>query len=121
MRNRLLAVAAIAGVFVAPTMSAQAQSEITTGVVRGGAVIINDDDGIAVEQRPAFREYIVRERVPNYTIRDRVVVGTVLPETGVTYYDVPPRFGASTYRYTVVNGETVLVEPRTRRIVQVVE
>jgi hypothetical protein len=121
MRNRLLAVAAIAGVFVAPTMSAQAQSEITTGVVRGGAVIINDDDGIAVEQRPAFREYIVRERVPNYTIRDRVVVGTGLPETGVTYYDVPPRFGASTYRYTVVNGETVLVEPRTRRIVQVVE
>jgi hypothetical protein len=45
----------------------------------------------------------------------------VLPETGVTYYDVPPRFGASPYRYTVVNGETVLVEPRTRRIVQVVE
>jgi hypothetical protein len=121
MRNRLLAVAAIASAFVAPTMSAQAQSEVTTGVVRGGSVIINDDDGIATDQRPAFREYIVRERVPNYTIQDRVVVGTVLPETGVTYYDVPPRFGASPYRYTVVNGETVLVEPRTRRIVQVVE
>lgn len=101
MRNRLLAVAAIAGAFVAPTMSAQAQTEVTTGVVRGGTVIINDDDGIATDQRPAFREFIVRERVPNYTIQDRVVVGTVLPETGVTYYDVPPRFGASPYRYTV--------------------
>ena len=43
------------------------------------------------DQRPAFREYIVRERVPNYTIPDRVVVGGVLPETGVTYYDVPQR------------------------------
>jgi hypothetical protein len=25
------------------------------------------------------------------------------------------------YRYTVVNGQTVLVEPRSRRIVQVVD
>jgi len=64
---------------------------------------------------------VVRERVPNYAIPDRVVVGAVLPETGVTYYDVPQTFGATPYRYTVVNGETVLVEPRTRRIVQVIE
>ena len=64
---------------------------------------------------------MVRERVPNYTIQDRVVVGIVLPETGVTYYDVPQSFGGTPYRYTVVNGRTVLVEPRTRRIVQVVE
>ena len=84
-------------------------------------VIINDADGIAVDQRPAFREYIVRERVPTYTIPDRVVVGGVLPEAGITYYDVPQTFGATPYRYTVVNGQTVLVEPRTRRIVQVID
>ena len=115
MRNKILAIAAIVGVIGAP-IAAQAQ---TTGVVRGGSVIVNDD--IAVDQRPAFREYIVRERVPNYTIPDRVIVGGVLPETGVTYYDVPQTFGATPYRYTVVNGRTVLVEPRSRRIVQVVE
>jgi hypothetical protein len=121
MRNRILAIAAIAGAISVP-VAAQAQSEITTGVVRGGSVIINDDDvGIAVDQRPAFREYIVRERVPNYTIQDRVIVGGVLPETGVTYYDVPQTYGVMPYRYTVVNGRTVLVEPRSRRIVQVVE
>jgi hypothetical protein len=122
MRNRILAIAAIAGAISAP-IAAQAQSETTTGVVRGGGgVIINEDvDGIAVDQRPAFREYIVRERVPNYTIPDRVIVGGVLPETGVTYYDVPQSFAVTPYRYTVVNGRTVLVEPRTRRIVQVVE
>ena len=120
MRNRIFAIAAIAGAMSAP-VAAQAQSD-TVGIVRGGSVIINGDaDGIAVDQRPAFREYIVRERVPNYTIPDRVVVGGVLPETGVTYYDVPQTFGATPYRYTVVNGRTVLVEPRTRRIVQVVE
>lgn len=121
MRNRILAIAAIAGALGAP-LAAQAQSEMTTGVVRGNSVIINEDvDGIAVDQRPAFREYIIRERVPNYTIPDRVIVGGVLPETGVTYYDVPQSFGATPYRYTVVNGRTILVEPRTRRIVQVVE
>src|SRR6266513_481743 len=121
MRHRILAVAAIAAAIGAP-LAVQAQSEITTGVVRGGTVIVNDDvEGIAVDQRPAFREYIDRERVPDYTIPDRVIVGGVLPETGVTYYDVPQTFGATPYRYTVVNGQTVLVEPRSRRIVQVVE
>jgi hypothetical protein len=120
MRNRILAIAAVAAAIGAP-VAAQAQSEITTGVVRGGTVIVNDDVGIAVDQRPAFREYIIRERVPNYTIPDRIIVGGVLPETGVTYYDVPQTFGVTPYRYTVVNGQTVLVEPRTRRIVEVVE
>jgi Protein of unknown function (DUF1236) len=118
MRNRILAIAAIAAAVGTP-IAAQAQS--TTGVVRGGTVVIDDNEGIAVDQRPAFREYIVRERVPNYTIPDRVIVGGVLPETGVTYYDVPQTFGVTPYRYTVVNGRTVLVEPRSRRIVQVVE
>lgn len=121
MRNKILAIAAIAGAVGAP-VAVQAQSETTTGAVRGGAVVTDRDvDGIAADQRPAFREYIIRERVPNYTIPDRVVVGGVLPETGVTYYDVPQTFGVTPYRYTVVNGWTVLVEPRTRRIVQVVE
>jgi hypothetical protein len=120
MRNRILAIAAIAGAMAVP-VAAQAQGTVTTGVVRGGSVIINDDEGIAVEQRPAFREYIVRERVPTYTIPDRVVVGGVLPDAGITYYDVPQTYGSTPYRYTVVNGQTVLVEPRSRRIVQVVE
>jgi hypothetical protein len=118
MRNRILAIAAIAAAIGAP-VAAQAQS--TVGVVRGGSVIVDDGDGIAVERRPAFREYVVRERVPTYTIPDRVIVGGVLPEAGITYYDVPQTYGPTTYRYTVVNGQTVLVEPRSRRIVQVVE
>ena len=43
------------------------------------------------------------------------------PRTGVSYYDVPPEYGVHNYRYTVVNGRTVLVEPRTRRIVEIIE
>jgi hypothetical protein len=121
MRNRILVIAAIAAVIGTP-IAAQAQSEMTTtGVARGGAVIVDDADGIAVDQRPAFREYVAREHVPTYTIPDRVVVGAVLPEAGVTYYDVPQTYGITPYRYTVVNGQTILVEPRSRRIVQVID
>jgi hypothetical protein len=117
MRNRILAIAAVAGAMAAP-VAAQAQG--TVGVSSGTA-IISDSDGIPVDQRPAFREYVLREKVPTYTIPDRVVVGGVLPEAGITYYDVPQTYGSTPYRYTVVNGQTVLVEPRSRRIVQVVE
>ncbi len=121
MRNRILAIVAIAGAMSAP-IAAKAQSDVTTGLVRGAPVVINGDaEGIAIDQRPAFRQYIIREHVPDYTIPDQVVVGGVLPETGVSYYDVPQTFGMTPYRYTVVNGRTILVEPRTRRIVQVVE
>jgi hypothetical protein len=118
MRNRILAIATIAAAIATP-VAAQAQ---TTGLVRAPGVIVDEDaPGIAVEQRPAFREYVIREHVPTYTIPDRVVVGGVLPEAGVTYYDVPQTFGVTPYRYTVVNGRTVLVEPRTRRVVEVLE
>jgi len=112
------AAAAIAGALCAP-IAVQAQS--TVGVVGGNTVVVAPDGGIIAEQRPAFREYVVQERVPAFTIPDRVVIGTVLPEAGVTYYDVPQRFGSTPFRYTVVNGRTVLVEPRSRRIVQVID
>jgi hypothetical protein len=116
MRNHLI-VAVVMAAVVMP-VAAQAQYYITG---RAGTVVVEDDAGIAVERRPAFREYVIRERVPNYVVPDRVVVGGVLPESGVTYYDVPQTFGATPYRYTVVNGETVLVEPRSRRVIQVIE
>jgi Protein of unknown function (DUF1236) len=119
MRIKILAIAALSVAIGAP-IAAQAQG-VTVGVAPGPGVAVTESEGIAVDQRPAFREYVVRERIPNYSIPDRVIVGGVLPETGVTYYDVPQTYGATPYRYTVVNGRTVLVEPRSRRIVQVVE
>ena len=122
MRNRIIAIAAFAGIIAAP-LAAQAQSEMTVGVGRDSTVVVQDvdADGIPVARRPAFREYIVRERVPTYTMPDRVVVGATLPEAGITYYDVPQSYASTPYRYTVVNGQTVLVEPRSRRIVQVID
>ena len=123
MRTNIIAIAALAGALAAP-LAAHAQSETTMGVARSGqAVIVSDGDpnGISVDARPAFREYVTRERVPTYTVQESVVVGTTLPDVGVTYYDVPQSVASTPYRYTVVNNKTVLVEPRSRKIVQVID
>ena len=76
---------------------------------------------LGVDDRPRFREYVVRERRPSYRYRDDVRLGVVLPESGVVYYEVPAEYRAPGYRYTIVNDRTVLVDPRTGRVVQVIE
>ena len=76
---------------------------------------------LGVEQRPAFRTYVERQGYPSYSYSGPFGVGAILPGNGVTYYDVPPSYGASNYRYAIVNGRTVLVEPGTRRIVEVID
>ena len=113
MRNHIFAAALIAG--TAFSLPASAQYSGTVGVAGPGIGII------AEEHVPTFRRYVVEERLPSYAIPDRVVVGAPLPEAGVVYYDVPERFGATTYRYTIVNDRTVLVDPRSRRIMQVLD
>ena len=94
------------------------------GAVVGGALgaVAGTVGGIlGVEDRPRFREYVVRERVPSYRYSDEFRVGAVLPESGVTYYDVPADYHVTGYRYTYVNDHAVLVDPRTRRIVQIID
>ncbi|HVG50235.1 MAG TPA: DUF1236 domain-containing protein [Xanthobacteraceae bacterium] len=76
---------------------------------------------LGVDTRPQFREYVVRERVPSYRYSSDIRVGTVLPERGVTYREVPAQFKAPGYRYTYVNDRAVIVEPRSRRIVEIID
>jgi hypothetical protein len=76
---------------------------------------------LGADERPRFRSYVVEQRRPSYTYREDVRVGAVLPEAGVEYYEVPQEYGVRDYRYTVVNGRTVLVEPRTRRVVEIID
>ncbi|HAO42180.1 MAG TPA: DUF1236 domain-containing protein [Afipia sp.] len=119
MRNPLLAAALLATATAMP-LAAQAQQRIIVeeGVTTGLAPSVGI---ITEEERPRFRQYIVEERVPSYAIESPVRVGTILPESGVTYYDVPQQYGATSYRYTVVNDRPILVEPRTRRVMQVID
>ena len=94
------------------------------GAIVGGAVgaATGMVGGIlGVDDRPRFREYVVRERRPSYRYREEVRVGVVLPEEGVTYYEVPAEFHAPGYRYTYVHERPVIVEPRSRRIVEIID
>jgi Protein of unknown function (DUF1236) len=94
------------------------------GAVVGGTIggVVGGVTGIlGVDQRPRFHRYVVDEHRPSYRYDGDVRVGAVLPEAGVTYYDVPQEYGVREYRYTVVNDRPVLVDPHTRRIVEVVE
>jgi uncharacterized membrane protein len=88
----------------------------TIGGVVGGVSSI-----LGVEERPRFRRYVVEEHRPSYRYEGDVRVGAVLPEAGVTYYEVPAEYHVRDYRYTVVNDRPVLVDPRTHRIVEVVD
>ena len=77
--------------------------------------------GLADQQQPQFRQYVVTQGVPSYRYQEEVRVGTVLPSSGVTYYEVPAQYGVRDYRYTVVNDRVVLVDPRSHRVVQVIQ
>jgi hypothetical protein len=95
------------------------------GAIVGGAVggATGTVGGIlGIEDRPQFREYVVREHRPSFHYRDEIRVGMVLPEQGVTLYEVPPQYHVRPdYRYAIVNDRPVIVERRTRRIVEIIE
>jgi hypothetical protein len=94
------------------------------GAIVGGTIggVVGGVTGVlGIDQRPRFHSYVVERHYPSYSYNGEVRVGADLPGDGVTYYDVPPEYGVRDYRYTVVNGRTVLVDPRTHRIVEIVE
>jgi hypothetical protein len=94
------------------------------GGVVGGAVggAVGAVGGLlGVDMAPRFREYVIREHRSVFVPRFEPRVGVVLPPE-VVFYPVPREFGvAPSYRYAVVNDEVVLVEPRSREVVQVID
>src|SRR3954468_4492319 len=104
------ATGAVGGAIVGGPAGAAAGA--TVGAVAGG---------IADDARPRFRTYVSGQRHPSYRYDRELRVGADLPASGVTYYDVPREYGVTKYRYTVVNDRTVLVDPGTRRIIEVID
>ena len=137
MQTKLLVIATLA--LLALPVAAQAQGTLRgaqegaaqggrdagpIGAVVGGTVgaVAGTIGGIlGVEDQPRFRTYVVEQRVPSYRYDSEFRVGAVLPETGVTYYEVPSDYHVQGYRYTYVNDHAVLVDPRTHRIVQIID
>ena len=137
MKKSLLAAAALATAIAMP-MAAQAQSSggaaagATAGAVGGAVVggpvgaVVGGATGAVVggltgPEETKFKEYVVREHRPSVRVQEKVVVGETLPSS-VQFYEVPETVGVKTkYRYSVVNDRTVLVDPSTRRVVQVID
>jgi len=122
MRNSILFAALLAGAIGLPVAASAQGMTPAPGVTTGSTGSQSDpDNGIGSDQRRSFRSYVVEEQTPSYRVPGEIQIGTTLPDVGVTYYDVPERFGATRYRYTIVNDHTVLVDPKTRKVMQVVE
>src|SRR5262249_56669427 len=97
--------------------AAQAQSTtVTTGVAPSASVTIEP------ECRTRIRSYVVENHIRPVESRERVVVGATLP-ADVELQAVPSDWGPSLapYRYVYTNEHVVLVEPSSRRVVQIVE
>ncbi len=94
------------------------------GAVRGavGTATGVVGDVLGANERPRFREYVMREHIPSYRYAEPLRPGVVLPGEGVTYREVPREYGARPgYRYTVVNERPVIVDPVTRAVVDVLD
>ena len=129
MRHRLL-ITAIAVAALWPGVSF-AQGTTAGGAV-GGAVVggavggpvgaavgagVGATMGAAIEPPPAeVRTIVTRERRPSVAVTEEVVVGKPLPKT-VKVYGVPKH---KKYSYAVVNDQRVIVEPRSRRVIEIV-
>lgn len=91
------------------------------GAVVGGAIGAIAGGALAPQQQVAVRQYVVRQNVPSVRVQEQVVVGQALPAT-VELRTLPADVGVQTqYRYSVVNDQTVLVDPQTRQVVQIIQ
>src|SRR5271170_5337716 len=64
--------------------------EVVGGVV--GAVVGGVDGLLGIDQRPDFRDYVVRQHHPSDSYQMQVREGDILPEDGVRYYDLPSKY-----------------------------
>ncbi|WP_298106459.1 DUF1236 domain-containing protein [Bradyrhizobium sp.] len=111
--------------------SAFAQSTTAAGAVNGartgGAVAgpvgeivggtVGAALGAAVEIPNAVITSVEGVRAPSVVVEEPVVIGEPLPPT----VEVRPVPGYVDYRYAVVNNRRVIVEPRTRRVIRIIQ
>lgn len=73
--------------------------------------------GLGLEIPNAVITSVTGANAPSVTVRERIVVGEPLPEA-VELRPVPSH---TEYRYAVVNDRRVIVEPRTRKVIKIID
>lgn len=130
MRTRFILALLAAGALT-PT-AALAQSGSVGGAVGGaavgavvggpvGAVIgagVGGTVGAAIEPPPnEVITYVEKEEAPSVVVEERIAVGQPLPAT----VELRPIPKYKQYRFAVVNKQRVIVDPKTRVVVKVIE
>jgi hypothetical protein len=67
--------------------------------------------------RTRIRGYVAQHRYPSVAVPGRVAVGTVLPPDARFYAFE----GVGPYSYAYVNDAPVLVDPGSRRVIEIIE
>ena len=77
---------------------------------------------IAPEQRTVIRDYVVKEKIRPYRMQSRVTVGDTLPAE-VELAPVPETWGPTfrSYRYVYTGDDIMLVDPSSRRVVEIID
>ena len=77
---------------------------------------------IAPPTRTTIKEYVVKEKIKPVTIKEQVTVGAALP-VGINFLPVPTVWGPTLpkYHYVYHDNRVVLVEPSTRKVVQIID
>jgi len=77
---------------------------------------------VSPEQRTVIREYVTKQHIAPHRLQSRVTVGTTLP-ADVELAPVPQTWGPAfhSYRYFYTGDDVVLVDPGTRRVIEVIE
>jgi hypothetical protein len=107
-----VAVIALAGPGLAQTTTIE-----TTRAPSVGASVT-----LAPEQRTRIKTYVTEHKVRPVTVKERVTVGATLP-SDVELVAVPGDWGPdlARYRYVYSDNHVVLVEPSSRRVVQIID
>ena len=77
---------------------------------------------IAPPTRTTIKEYVVKEKIKPVTIKEKVTVGAALP-VGIDLLPVPTAWGPTLTKYNYVyhDNRVVLVEPASRKVVQIID
>ena len=88
-------------------------------LIAGSAAAFADTVVIAPEQETVIREYVKKEPVASIELPGvELNIGATVPET-VELHTIEA--ADVNYRYVVVDGRTVLVDPGTRQIVRILD
>ena len=121
MKHLMIAAVASLGLVSA----AAAQTATTTTTTGGAAVTTGTTSGAVViqpEVRTKVKQYVTTSKPKAVTAPSGFTVstGAVLPQA-IELEAFPADVGVTQYRYVQIGGQTVLVEPSSRRIIEVIQ